>query len=131
MNGGSRCLVLACLLPALPVWAEVFVRVDPGTGMSILSNVAPSRVAPAPERTPVPAPTVHRVAASGAVATFPRVTTEQQHDLDGGRRAILLAELEAEQQDYKKAAGGGAAADVLARHAANIEALKRELRDTR
>ena len=119
----------ALLLIPASAQAAIFRHVDPGSGLTILSNVdaasagAVKNVAPASVQ-----------AGKGATATpadFPRVSAARQQERDGGRRAILMAELASEQQSFGAAAAAHAQLDVLHRHQANIAALQRELDATR
>ena len=115
-----RMLVAGALaLCAGAAWAGVFRHVDPVSGMVVLSNV------PASVRTPVPAP----AQAGGRVAgeAFPKVSSERQRQMDEERRTILQDELKEERRAHAAAAASRATGEVLARHAANIAALQREL----
>lgn len=98
--------------------AEIYSHVDPVNGMTVLNNMPPGRA---------PAPTPLRFAA----AHFPRISSVQQKEMDVTRRTILATELDSEQQALASAAKARAAGDVLARHANNIVALKRELANVR
>lgn len=113
---------LAALVLAPGVQAGIYSHVDPATGMTIFSNVAPVGPVPAAR-----AGTASRAAPAG----FPHVSAERQRELDGGRRAILQAELSSEQQALASAAAAKAAAETLHRHQTNIAALQRELRALR
>lgn len=98
--------------------AGVYEHVDPASGMTILNNVPPTA-------RPV------AVATPAAATAFPRVSSAQQNQRDGARRDILASELQTEEQALATAAAARAASDVLARHAANVAALKRELAGVR
>jgi len=129
---GWRCLLVACA--AAPAYAEIHVHTEKNSGVTIISNVRDARAqasaaastkAAAPVRT-VSAPAV--AANMAGPAQFPRVTKDEQRERDGGRRAILLEELDAEQRALDAASARQAPADVLRRHYGNIAALQRELR---
>ena len=111
-------LVLGAL-PALAL-AEVHVHVERGSGMTILSNVAPSETAAVKP--------MRRTAVTTATpADFPTVSPARQKQLDASRKEILSAELAADQQALAQASARQAAEDILRRHLANVDALKREL----
>jgi hypothetical protein len=65
--------------------------------------------------------------AQAAAASFPVISRARQSELDGGRRAILEDELQAERQALQAARARRAAAEILHRHDMNIAALTREL----
>lgn len=100
--------------------AGVYSRVDPVSGMTVLSNV------PGPQAAPAGA-----AAGPAAGAAFPRVSGERQKQLDGTRRDILQTELNNEQQALAAASARREAAEIVRRHIANVEALKRELAGVR
>lgn len=108
--------------------AAVFTFVEPRTGLVVLSNTrgASAQAFPVPAQVPLS----RRKDLIGA-DQFPRVSASRQKDLDADRRAILLAELKAEQHGLQLATIGRASTDVLKRHVENIAALQRELQDKR
>jgi hypothetical protein len=119
----------ACVLwlasAAAPCWAggEVYSHIDRVSGMVVLNNVPPparSAAGPAPGR-------ALGARAKATSTAFPSVSPVRQRELDVDRRAILQDELNEEQRSLAAASGARAARDVLARHAANIAALQREL----
>jgi len=111
-------LALTLALAAADCRADVYSRVDPVSGMTVLSNIPSGKSAQKP--------------GSGVqAAAFPRVSGERQRQLDGTRREILQAELSNEQQALDAAAARRAAAEIVQRHVANVEALKRELAGVR
>lgn len=123
------CMLMPVLLALAPASAEIHVRVDPATGVTVLSNMAPRPgdiAVPPPPAVPLRAPVP-----SNAAADFPRVDRHTQQARDIGRRAILENELASEQQALTTAREHGAGNDVLHRHAANLAALRRELRSIR
>lgn len=123
------CLLMPMLLALAPASAEIHVRVDPATGVTVLSNMPPR---PGDITTPPPLAVPLRAALrSTAAADFPRVDRQTQQARDIGRRAILENELASEQQALTAAREHAAGADVLHRHAANMAALRRELRSIR
>lgn len=124
-----RAAVLCLLLAVDHAQAGVYLHVDPVSGMTILNNLPPAGgAAPVPTAVPVARMAALQTAAPGS---FPRVTAEQQKQRDGARRTILQEELDSEQQALAGAAARRAAADVIARHSANVAALKRELAGVR
>ena len=114
-------LALACCGAS----GEVYTYVDPVSGMTILSNVASAKRGAS--ATPATRGTHGRPASGTAPVSFPRISTEKQKQLDGGRRDILVAELNTEQQALATATARRAAEDTVRRHLANVNALKREL----
>ncbi len=123
------CMLMPVLLALAPACAEIHVRVDPATGVTVLSNMPPGPgdiAAPPPAAVPLSAPV--RITAAAA---FPRVDRHTQQARDIGRRAILENELASEQQALTAAHEHGAGNDVLHRHGANLAALRRELRSIR
>jgi hypothetical protein len=58
---------------------------------------------------------------------FPRVSAQLQRERDTERRKILKQELSWEQAELDQALENKAAAEVVRRHKANIEALTREI----
>ncbi|NHZ39815.1 hypothetical protein [Massilia aquatica] len=123
------CLLMPMLLALAPACAEIHVRVDPATGVTVLSNMPPRPgdiAAPLPSSVPLRAPV--RITAA---ADFPKVDRKTQQARDIGRRAILENELASEQQALTTAREHGAGNDALHRHAANLAALRRELRSIR
>lgn len=101
------------LLALADAQADVYVHVDPVSGMTVLNNIPPSRLIAMPAR--------------ASAGSFPRISSTRQHEMDGARRAILETELDTERQALAQAAGR----EASARHAANIAALKRELAGVR
>lgn len=113
---------LALALRIADCGAAVYTHVDPVSGMTVVSNVPDPKAA---SRTPA-APQ------SGVQgAAFPRVSSAQQKQMDGTRRDILQAELSNEQKALDAAAARRDAAEIVRRHVANVEALKRELAGVR
>lgn len=106
--------ILVLALVAGHARAEVYARIDPVSGMTVLSNVRP-------------APALATASVARRAAAFPRVDAAQQKERDGLRREILETELGGERQALAAATSRRAAADVLQRHVANVEALQREL----
>lgn len=125
-NVAGWTLAIALLAPAIAP-AAIFSHVDVDSGLTILNNVGPDR--PRSVKTVSASPV--RASKTAAPSDFPRVSAAHQQAMDGGRRAILMAELSQEQQALDAAAAAGAQAEVLHRHQANIAALQRELRATR
>jgi hypothetical protein len=119
----AAALAWLTLAAAAPARADIYSHMERKSGLTILSNIAPSQSAPVKSA----APATPRLEAFTPSA-FPRVSAARQRTLDDGRRAILLAELSREQQSYGAAAAARAERDVLRRHQANIFALERELR---
>jgi hypothetical protein len=120
-------LALATLTTAADCSAEVYARIDPVSRMTVLSNLP---MAPAASASGT-SPTAAAAPAHSRLAAFPRVSAERQQHMDGLRREILETELGAEQQALAAAASRRAAADIVQRHLANVEALKRELAGVR
>ncbi|NHZ61895.1 hypothetical protein [Massilia genomosp. 1] len=119
------CLLIAMLVALSPALAEIHVRVDRASGVTVLSNVPPKPgLATAPLSPAVPL-------RSATVASFPRVDPHTQQERDIDRRAILENELVSEQKALTTAREHGADADVRHRHIANLAALRRELRSIR
>jgi len=114
----ALALMLALTLAGIDCRADVYSRVDPVSGMTVLSNVPNGKSAEKPVSGVQP-------------AAFPRVSSERQKQLDGTRREILQAELSNEQKALDAAAARRAASDIVQRHVANVEALKRELAGVR
>ncbi|MES2320128.1 MAG: hypothetical protein V4631_21840 [Pseudomonadota bacterium] len=128
----ARCagwMLGALLIAPACAQAAIFSHVDPGSGLTILSNVDAGRAETVKKLAPTPTQAA-RAAAAATPADFPRVSAARQRERDGGRRAILMAELAGEQQALGTAAAARAQADVLHRHQANIAALQRELNAT-
>jgi hypothetical protein len=110
--------------------AGVFTHVEPRTGLTIISNVAAR-----PESGQRMVSSSLQTRARGMSTNvesgqFPRVSVQQQKELDGGRRSILLDELANERDALQAATARRAATDVLHRHESNIAALQRELQNT-
>ncbi|NHZ35295.1 hypothetical protein [Massilia rubra] len=121
-----RVSLLIAMLAALPpAQAEIHVRVDPASGVTVLSNVAPK---PGLTTTPF-SPSVPLRGATAA--SFPRVDPHTQQERDIDRRAILENELVSEQKALTAAREHGADDDARHRHIANLAALRRELRSIR
>lgn len=100
---------------------DVYTHVDPVSGMVVLNNVPPgARAVPASTHTPHWKP-------RAKLAAFARISPARQREIDADRRGILQNELSEERRVLAVASAGHAAGDVLARHAANIAALQREL----
>lgn len=112
----NRAWLLALVMAAPCAHAGVYAHVDPQSGMTVLNNVPPAEGEPRAAAPSAPAP-----------RDFPRVSGAQQQQRDGERHAILQIELDSEQQALDTARKGHADGAVLARHAVNIAALKREL----
>lgn len=102
--------------------AAVYTHVDPVSGMTVVSNMPDPKGAPRAPAAPLP---------GGQAAAFPRVSGAQQKQMDGTRRAILQAELSNEQKALDAAAARRDVAEIVRRHVANVEALKRELAGVR
>jgi hypothetical protein len=120
---GACLLWLASAAAPCRAGGEVYSHIDRVSGMVVLNNVPPparSAAAPAPGR-------AIGAKAQATSADFPSVSPVRQRELDVDRRAILQDELNEEQRSLAAASGARAARDVLARHAANIAALQREL----
>jgi hypothetical protein len=120
---GACLLWLASAAAPCRGGGEVYSHIDRVSGMVVLNNVPP-------RARPAPAPAPGRAIGARAQATaavFPSVSPLRQRELDVDRRAILQDELNEEQRSLAAASGGRATRDVLARHAANIAALRREL----
>ncbi len=123
-----RARVLAALLALGTTngYAAIYARVDPVSGMTVLSNVpAASRATAATVPAPPPAKAVAQP------GDFPRVSAQRQKQMDGNRREILETELSNEQMALDAAAASRAATDIVQRHLANVAALKRELAGVR
>lgn len=119
-----RRVLLLLALAAGNVLAGVYEHVDKASGMTIMNNLPPAAgAAPAQRQVSFDAP--------AAAQAFPRVSSAQQNQRDGARRDILASELQTEEEALAAAAAKRAASDVLARHAANVAALKRELAGVR
>lgn len=114
MKPGAVILWLALVI--VPAHAAVYSHVDPVSGMTIVNNVPPDAIGKTAQRA---MPVVR--------STFPSISPQRQRQMDGSRRAILEDELAGEQQALDVAVARRAAADVLARHMANLAALRREL----
>jgi len=121
-----RRALLLLALAAGNAAAGVYEHVDKASGMTIMNNLPPAAGA-------APVAAVRQVgpAAPASAQTFPRVSSAQQNQRDGARRDILASELQTEEEALAAAAAKRAASDVLARHAANVAALKRELAGVR
>jgi hypothetical protein len=103
--------------------AGVYEHVDPVSGMTVLNNLPPAAgAAPVARKAGLAAP---------APAAFPRVSSSQQQQRDDSRREILASELEHEQQALAADTARRAGSEILARHAVNVAALKRELAGVR
>lgn len=103
--------------------AGVYEHVDPVSGMTVLNNLPPAAGA---------APVARKVGFTApAPAAFPRVSSTQQQQRDDGRREILASELDHEQQALAADTARRASDEILARHAVNVAALKRELAGVR
>jgi hypothetical protein len=120
-----RRALLLLALAAGRASAGVYEHVDPASGMTIMNNLPPAAGAATAARQ------VAFTAPAAAGQAFPRVSSMQQNQRDSARRDILASELQTEEQALAAAAARRAAADVLARHAANVAALKRELAGVR
>ena len=129
MNIRALLPLLTLALAGRCCQAAVFAWVDPVSGMTVLSNVQAAKAAKAAGPA-VPASASATAPLTGP-ADFPRVSGERQKQRDGMRRDILQAELGGERQALAAASSRGAAADIVQRHLANVEALKRELAGTR
>lgn len=125
----ARALLLALALAACPLaQAAVYSYTDPVSGMVVMSNVPPKGSALQPAATVSGQPRARPSAAPAAAPdAFPSVSAQRQKELDGGRKDILEAELAREKQAMRAALVQKAAADVIARHNANLSALTREL----
>ncbi|SHH24649.1 hypothetical protein [Massilia sp. CF038] len=117
----ARFAFLALCL-ASSAHAEVFKHVEAGSGLMVISNVPPKQTGQQAQP---------RVMQNDSPAAFPTVGKQRQKELDGGRRAILEQEMASEQQALQTARLQKAAADIIARHNANLAALTRELSGVR
>ena len=132
--------------------ARIHRHVDPETGITTYRNYPSStqrrekRVAlPAPQEVsvsprtlpPVEEPTpIKRVSTNTRLVPatyngFPRVSAEIQRERDSERRRILKEELVWEQTKLDQAIENKSASDVVQRYKGNIEALHREISNTR
>ncbi len=128
MNG--RCLgvwAVSVMLAPPVAHSGIFTSVDPASGMTIVSNIPPAR---ALIMNSVDG-TKNRSVPASAPSAFPRVSVSRQRELDGGRRAVLQAELTRELRALKAAEVTRAQPEVLDRHQANVAALQREMLATR
>lgn len=119
----KRALAAAAVLCAAmgSSTAGVYTHIDPVSGMTVVSNIPAAK---GEARAPAGA-------VSAGQAAFPRVSGEQQKQRDGTRRDILQAELSAEQQALDAARARQEVSEIVRRHVANVEALKRELAGAR